>query len=263
MPHITHQTPSPYWNRHSDWYQGVFKQLCHAWGLQAELAYYLSMEKECVEVETWFSFDFLGMLNWLKRFIIDIKINTYNKNYLSVYDENALGGCKFAEGFEAQLNVAFNKIKEAYDNAVAQAQAMVTKVSDYITQNIVPAVQNAQNQVSQITNYINQQLTPVVNSAQQTANNVKTQVDATITKVNNVVTDLNTKTQQINALDAQAQKTINQLNDAIAKLNSAISTINTHTSQIQDLYNHLQASPSTPVSSSSSLKEKLGLNKIL
>jgi uncharacterized protein YukE len=262
MPHITHKTPTAYYTRHADWYKGIFRELCHAWGLQAELVYYLQMEKECVEIyTTWapMSAISMGLLNPLRDWFIALKKNAYEKNYLAVYDEGAVGACKFAEGMEGQFSATFNKIKEAYDNAVAQAQNMVNGVADYINKNINPALQNAQAQVNNVVAKVNGEITSAVNAAQQKANDVKADLNNAVNKLNQVVGEINAQAQKITNLDGKAKQTLDDFNRMLADINK-------HTAQIGDLYQKIgQSAPSQPIGGQipilETLKQKLGLDQ--
>lgn len=218
MATITHKTPTPYYNRRPDWYKGTFKELCHTWGLQAEYSYYLQMEKECAEILAWFKFDFLGVLQWMKQFLIDIKRNAYDKNYVSVYDEAAVTACKVFEKFEGEISATVAKIKQAYDDAVAKAQELTGKVSGYIEGTLKPNVEQAQTQVQEITAYVNGELKTVVAEAKQKADEAKYQAGLVVDQIRK-----------------QADQLLNHKG-----------TIDAHTSQIQELFQKLNATPSTP-----------------
>lgn len=218
MANITHKTPTPYYNRRSDWYNGTFKEVAHAWGIQAEYSYYLQMERECVEILAWFKFDFLGVLQWMKLFLIDIKRNAYNSTYLSVYDEAAVTACKVFEKFEGEISATVAKIKQAYDDAVAKAQELTGKVSGYIEGTLKPNIEQAQKQTQEITNYVNGELKTVVSEAKQKADEAK----------------------------YQAGIVVDQIKKQAEQLTAHKGTLDAHTSQIKELFDKIQATPRTP-----------------
>ncbi|MGD6808207.1 MAG: hypothetical protein ACQCN3_00750 [Candidatus Bathyarchaeia archaeon] len=249
MANITHQTPSAYWNRHGDWYKGAFKDVVHAFALSEETRYYATMEKECIEINAWFAADFLGILSWLKNFLIDTKRKAYQNGYVDIYDQAALSGCKVMENFEGQINAAYGKIQTTYNEAVNKAQSMVTGVNDYIDKNISPAVSNAQAQAQKVTDYLNNTINPAVANAQSKVKSMTDQLNAQVSKINQIVQDLNSKAQQIGNLDGQVNDIIAKANATVGKVNQLIPTLNTHGNQIADLYNKI-GQKVTPVQNS-------------
>ncbi len=218
MVWINHQTPSNYTNRHRDWYQGVFQGVVHAFALSEEYRYYLSMEKECVEINAWFAADFLGILSWLKNFLIDTKRKAYQNGYVDAYDQAALSACKVMESTEGQAKELLNSINNAYNKAISESQKMVTNVSDYINKNITPALSDAQTAVSNIKTQVNgvvTQINGISSQAQSALNNAKTALsnaDSAVNYINNtIVPSLNNKTKQIDSLLSDAQSKASQI----------------------------------------------------
>jgi methyl-accepting chemotaxis protein len=244
---LTKQSVSSYTTRHSDWYHGAFTAVCDAYGQIEAEKFYMQCNARALEIDGLFApinaISF-GLLNPLKNFLISIEQNTYNKQVVNIYDQGACAGCKFCEQLEGQITQAMGKITDAYNKAVAQAQAMVKQVSDYITANVTPAVQKAQADLKQVSDYVNGQVTNAVNNAQTKINAFDSQIKADTDKINAIISDVNSKAQQISEIKTQADATITQLNDAISKINAMIPTLNIHGTQISDLYAKLGAKQS-------------------
>lgn len=218
MAHITHKTPTAYYSRRPDWYNGTFKEVAHAWGIQAEYSYYLQMERECQQILGWFKFDILGALQFIKLLLLDSKQKAYENTYLSVYDEAAVTACKVFEKFEGEIAATVAKIKTAYDDAVSKAQELTGKVSGYIEGTLKPNVEQAQTQVQEITAYVNGELKTVVAEAKQKADEAKYQAGLVVDQIKK-----------------QADQLLNHKG-----------TLDAHTNQIQELFQKLNATPSTP-----------------
>jgi methyl-accepting chemotaxis protein len=272
MPHITHKTPSAYWNRHGDWYRGAFKDVVHGFALAEEYKFYTEYERRAAEINAYFVADFLGILSWLKNFLIGIEKAAYEKGYVDAYDNAALSGCKIMEKFDGEITATLGKINDAYNKAVGDAKALVTKVSDYINTNIAPPLDKAKADIVNTQNYINNTLNKLVSDAQQKANDATANVNSTITKLNSVISDVNSKAKQISDLQTQAQNAVGNINNLTAKINSIVADINAkaqeitnvktiaanHTTQIADLYKKLgSTSPSTPNQTSNPLEKVL------
>lgn len=216
MVYITERTPTHYKNRHSDWYNGMFADLAHLAGLQASKAYYLQCEREAQATLAIFNLDILGVLQQLKNFICIIKKNAYNNTYISVYDESALSACKTLEKLDGKITEIFSKIEakaqEVLNNAVNQAQTMITKVSQYIESDIKPTLQNAQTQVTEITDQVTNVLKPAVTDAKQKADSAVYCAGIAIDQIKNKVTP------QIETHKNTLTEHANKINEILAEL---------------------------------------------
>jgi len=227
---LTKKSISSYTDRHSDWYKGAFKIVCDAYGQIEADKFFIQCNERAFEIDAMFApihAISLGLLDPIKNFLISIEQKTYDNQVVTIYDNGALAGCKMVEQLEG-----------VYNNAVAQAQAMVKEVSDYINGTINPLITKAKSDVAQISadvknvqDYINNNLTTAINGLQTKAASVDAQINANIQKINNVV----------------------------AEVNTMLTTVNSHTSQIQDLYSKISSAPPVTTTKGKSIKEILGL----
>jgi phage-related tail protein len=184
--------PTAYWTRHSDWYQGTFKDICDAWGGIEAYKFWLEYRERVAQLKLNWGIVHsvsLGLLDPLENFFIGNEVNAYKNQVQNIYDQAAVCACKL-----------FEQLEGVYTNAVNQAKAMVTKVSDYINNNINPLVQKAQADLNNVSNYINNTINPVVNKAKSDIQTLTADANQTIQKINDAVKTLNTHTDQIKDL---------------------------------------------------------------
>jgi hypothetical protein len=145
MVYITHQTPSAYWNRHGDWYQGWFRDVAHAVGLTGEYMYWVDCEQKAS-----FAKSLCGVIpaigGIVGDFIVSLFRSAYNSTYVGVYDNWAVSACKQLERFQGEIEAVPKKIQDQVEAAKA-----------YIKSNLIDPIQS----------YLDNQLKPVCRRSEQ------------------------------------------------------------------------------------------------
>lgn len=151
MPYITHQTATPYWNRHSDWYRGWFASAADACGQATEYDYYLRCEQQCVAIDTNPIISTLVSLGlgFIRDWLIGSVKSAYANNYLNAYDSGALQACKVFEQMEGQIRGIYDKITSAINDSQAYIKSNFTDpINNYVMNTISPSLSDAQNKIA-------------------------------------------------------------------------------------------------------------------
>jgi len=257
MVYITRKTPSNYRNRHSDWYNGVFRDVVHQIGLVGEALFWLDCEGKCGFVDSLIP-DWYPLTEIQKAFISIFKSH-YNAKYIDVYDDWCLQGCKTFEVLEGQVNNVLGQIKGQVDEAKAYIQKnLIDPLKNKINNEILPAVNDAVSRVrtaeatirdAQVS--INEALADVVN-LDRTVASLNTQVKDARTKINEVISDFNTKirnvdeqirdaTSSIGSLNSQIKDFTDKMNTLDSRIRDATNIVDGHTIDIKDLWASIQA----------------------
>lgn len=275
MVYITRKTPTNYRNRHSDWYNGVFREVVHQIGLVGEALFWLDCEGKCNFIDTlipdWFP------LNYIQDGLINIFKAHYNAKYTHVYDDWCLQACKSFEVLEGQVNNVLGQIKGKVDEARAWIEQNLTNpLKDKINKEIIPQVNNvvnkirdAESQVRSIQSKVSDELEPLISQVQTRLRYTEEAVKQAQNKVNEAVSKVNDLDAQVrdavNDLNAQVRDATSSLENFRSKLNESIETLNSHTGDISKLFDRVRnLEAGTPTSESSfdelvrRVKEALG-----
>jgi len=257
MVYITRRTPSNYRNRHSDWYNGVFRDVVHQIGLVGEALFWLDCEGKCNFVDSlipdWFP------LTEVQKAFISIFKSHYNSKYTQVYDEWALQACKSFEVLEGQINNVLGQIKGQVDEAKAYINNnLINPLKNKINSEVVPAINDALGRVRTAEATIRNAQVSITEALADVANldrtvaSLNTQVKDARTKINEIISDFNTKIRNVNEQIRDATSSIGSLNTQIKDFTDKMSTLDQrirdatnivdgHTIDIKDIWASIQA----------------------
>jgi len=227
MVYITRKTPSNYRDRHSDWYNGVFRDVVHQIGLVGEALFWLDCEGKASFADSLIP-DYFP-LSVVQSVFISLFRSHYNSKYTQVYDEWALQACKSFEILEGQIN-----------NVLGQIQGKVDEAKAYIEKNLINPIKNK----------INNEILPAVNdaisrvrTAEATIRDAKVSVNEALADVANLdrtVASLNTQVKNIQSkVTATVTDFNNKMNTLDARIRDATSIVDGHTIDIKDLWSRV------------------------
>jgi len=252
MVYITRRTPSNYRNRHSDWYNGAFRDVVHQIGLVGEALFWLDCEGKCSFIDSlvpeW------PLVGGLDNILINIFRNHYNSKYTQVYDEWALQACKSFEVLEGQINNVLGQIKGQVDEAKAYIDANLIKpIRDKINNEVLPQVNNVLSRISSAETTIrkaqisiNEALADVANldrivgSLNTEVKNARSKIDSAISdfniKIRNANEQIRDATTSITSLNGQIKDFTDKMNTLDKRIRDATSIVDGHTIDIKDIW---------------------------
>ncbi|MBA7493431.1 hypothetical protein ES702_03989 [subsurface metagenome] len=257
MVYITKRTPSNYRTRHTDWYNGVFRDVVHQIGLVGEALFWLDCEGKAsfadALIPDWYP------LTEMQKAIIGLFRGHYASKYTDVYDDWALQACKSFEVLEGQINGVLGQIKEKVDEAKAYINNnLINPLKNQINNEVVPAINDALAKIrtaeatirdAQVS--INEALADVVN-LDRSVTSLNTQVKDARTKIDAAISDFDTKIRDVNKAITDANWSIGYLKTQIKNFTDKMNTLDTrikeatnivdgHTIDIKDLWDSVQA----------------------
>ena len=270
MVYITRKTPINYRNRHSDWYNGAFRDVVHQIGLVGEALFWLDCEGKAGFADTlipdWFP------LTEVQKAIIALFKSHYNSKYTHVYDDWCLQACKTFETLEGQVNNVLGQIQGKVDEAKAYINNnLINPLKAKINSEVVPAINDALGRVRTAEATIRdakvsitEALADVVN-LDRSVTSLNGQVKDARSKIDSAISDFNTKIRNVDEQIRDATSSIGSLNDRVkdftnkmnvldARIRDATNIVDGHTIDIKDLWASVRAlqgngiTPSTPFS---------------
>lgn len=227
MVYITRRTPTNYRTRHSDWYNGAFRDVVHQIGLVGEALFWLDCEGKAgfadALIPDWFP------LTEVQKAIIALFKSHYNSKYTHVYDDWCLQACKTFETLEGQVN-----------NVLGQIQGKVDEAKAYIEKNLINPVKNKIN--SEVVPAINDALGRV-RTAEATIRDAKVSITEALADVVNLDRTVTSLNGQVKNLQSKIDSTFSDFNSKMSKLDGQIrdatSIVDSHTIDIKDLWNRV------------------------
>jgi uncharacterized phage infection (PIP) family protein YhgE len=230
-PYIEHKTPSQYWYRHSDWYQGTWKYVCDAWGKIEEYQFYLQCEEHAHEADVLGWIPLLG--DAIKNLWINIWKQVYNAKYVDMYDNASLKACKFFEQLEDQVNKVLGEIKTQVESAktyiqtnfISPIQSKISVLNDSLTK--------AQSRLSDL----NVSLNAFGTRLSDAEASVKSALDSANTALNRATSVLN----DVNNLKTKADQMMADLKNKSTQITQIFNDLKTKASQINELFSRVKA----------------------
>jgi len=257
MVYVTRKTPTNYRTRHSDWYNGVFRDVVHQIGLVGEALFWLDCEGKCNFVDSlipdWFP------LNYIQDGLINIFKSHYNAKCTQVYDDWCLQACKTFEVLEGQVNNVLGQIKGQVDEAKAYIQKnLIDPLQAKINNEVVPAINDVIGRVKTAEATIRDAQVSIsealadVGNLDRTVSSMNTQVKNIQSKVNEIIADVNSRMRTLDEQIRDAQSNIGSLNSQIKDFTDKMSTLDQrirdatnivdgHTIDIKDIWASIQA----------------------
>jgi methyl-accepting chemotaxis protein len=208
MPYITKLTPSAYYNRHTDWYKGWFRDVCHAYGtIGANLFYYDCENKAAFAKSLCNAIPLVG--GAIGDFFVAIFRSVYNARYVSVYDDWAVAACKIFEQFQGKVEQTYRDIETAVNNAKTYIQNnLINPIKSTIDNNIKPSLTDAQSKINSMLSQLSgfdtriQGLTGSLDSLKTNLDSFKSRLDGFNVNINDLISRANafdTKLQDFNS----------------------------------------------------------------
>jgi len=257
MVYITRRTPTNYRTRHSDWYNGVFRDVVHQIGLIGEALFWIDCEGKASLTDSLIP-DYFP-LSVVQSVFISLYRNHYNSKYTQVYDDWCLQGCKTFETLEGQINNVLGQIKGQVDAAKAYIQKnLIDPLTAKINNEILPAINDALGRVRTAEATIRNAQVSITEALADVANldrvvtSLNTQVKDARTKIDAAIRDFNTKIRNVDAQIKDATSSIASLNTQIkdftdrmnildGRIREATNIVDGHTIDIKELWENIRA----------------------
>lgn len=224
MTYITHVSQTPYYNTQTGWYNGWFRDVCHAIGNLGEYMYYRDMESNAS-----FAKSLCGAIplvgGAIGDFFVSLLRGVYNNQNRSVYLDWASSACKVFEQFQGKIQQTYTDMTNAINDAKAYVQNnLITPINNYINNTVKPSLADAQSKISSITSQLsgfNTKITGLSNSL----DSMKTSISNFQSKLDGFNTSLNDLTSRANTFDTKLQDLNTTLNSLTSKASDLDATL--------------------------------------